>query len=62
MKSIKKDLLRNVQNEGGGVNGFLNNVKKTTLLVGDGTPYSTMLNQVCYLKSLKNQNNQLIID
>ena len=26
-KSIKKNLLRNVQNEGG-VNGFLNNVKK----------------------------------
>ena len=27
-KSIKKNLLRNVQNEGGGVKGFLNNVQK----------------------------------
>ena len=37
MKSIKKNLLRNVQNEG--VNGFLNNVKKTMVLDREGTPY-----------------------
>ena len=29
----------NVQNEGGGIKGFLNNVQKTADLVADGTPY-----------------------
>ena len=39
-KSIKKNPLRNVQNEGGGVNGCLNNIKKTAVLVrGDPKTY-----------------------
>ena len=37
-KSIKKNLLCNVQNEGGGVNGFLNNVKKKLRIWGMKAP------------------------
>ena len=38
-KSVKKICNIHVQNEGGGVNGFWNNVQKTALLVRQGFPY-----------------------
>ena len=38
MKSIKKNLLRNVQNEGGGVKSVLNNVKKNCGFGNGGHP------------------------
>ena len=37
-KIHQKNLQHNVQNEGGGVKGFFNNVQKTADLVEEGTP------------------------